>query len=330
MESTRSQAFQTALFAYILRSQGDQKSIPLLCDLLHLNKSSIYARINGSRTIQLEEALLLIAHFKVPVHALVPSPLPVTQFVNVRPHSSARVYCQQIWDSFLQFEGTTNQRLWLTTDELSFFNFLHFRELALFKLFVYARVNWQLDYATDLKFDPDSFPEGAVYEDILLPLCKRYNSIPGTEYWTDNIYENALRQINYFYQIGQIKNKATALLLQEQMEAVAGHQYKMATEGRKWMIGEQVSAQSPDFQLYHNSMFHCSITIMGESAEKKAVFTVFDDPNFLYTDDPEFCEYTLHWMRNLQQKCVKISTESEHLRRIYFNKIREQIRGYTY
>jgi BetR domain len=328
MESNRSQAFQIALFAHIFSTYDQKKVIPTLCDLLHLNKSSVYARIKGERSLQLEEVFVLSEHFGIPIHQLIHRDAQSTVFTGMNPYSTAQQYCQQILAGFSPFLGDTNQKMWVTSDELPFLQFLYFRELSLFKLFAYARVNWQLDYADNLRFDPDTFPEKSVYEDILKPISDIYNGINSVEYWSDNIYTNALRHIVYFYQIGQIAHRDIAMLLFDQLEALADHQYNMCTEGKKWPVGQQAQKNSPTWQLYQNSMFHSSITILGESDQKKTVFMVYDDPNYFNTTDPNFCDYTKNWMKKLQQKCINISTEGENYRRVFFNQIKASIDQY--
>lgn len=76
-----------------------------------------------------------------------------------QPMRSCREYMQQLAAHFAAFRLVPALRVWFSTNSLSLFQHLHFRELALFKIFAYARIKWQLPYSEVLVFDPNTFPE---------------------------------------------------------------------------------------------------------------------------------------------------------------------------
>jgi hypothetical protein len=332
MENLDASSIQQNLFRYIIAQVGHKAAIPSICEALHINKSSAYNRMNGSKRIDLEELALLVNTFKIPLEELL---LPETRRGLFRldpvskPFRTGREHLEQVLSNFNHFSRATDFRLWICTDELSYFQCMHFRELALFKLFTYASINWQLPYSDSLKFDPDHFPERDVYDTLMLPILNHYNRIPTVEIWSDGIYNNILKQIRYFEASGQIANSEIVRLLYEQLEQLCAHQYEMATEGQKWTFSPQKSYAKTvggAFDLYYNSMAPVGITLLAESQLLQGVFLVFDDPNFMFVGDAQFFQYTQNWMVNLRKKCIKISQEAEGARRRYFEHISAGIR----
>lgn len=45
----------------------------------------------------------------------------------------------------------------------------------------------------------------------------------------------------------------------------------------------------------------------------------FDNPNFMYTTDPEFTEYAAGWFTKLRKRALPISKEGEKHRDRFFN-----------
>jgi hypothetical protein len=331
MEISATEQVQQTLFRLIMTQMGEKKALPVLCEILSLNKSAVYSRINGSKTLALEELLLLMQHFQINSELIFAPQNQEGQFkmqAITRRVRSGREFMSGIDAHFQQLRKVPDLQLWFSTDELPFFYCLQFRELALFKLFTYARINWQLPYTEKIRFDPDTFPERELYDELMRPIGQGYAAIPSIEFWTDDIYYNIVKQIHHFTATGQIASPTVAQVLIEQLNALCEHQYNMAKEGVKWLANQKGplnNAFCAKFELYHNIMAPSNITILAESSQHCGVYSIFDDPNFLYSNDPSFVGYTQQWMQNIRRNSVKISEESEHLRRIYFNRLSSAI-----
>ena len=78
--------------------------------------------------------------------------------------------------------------------------------------------------------------------------------------------------------------------------------------------------------MYHNEIAPLNITLLAESHKVKGVFTVFDDPNFMFSNDPSIYQFTYTWMQKLKSKCHRISEDAESSRMAYFNALHETIK----
>jgi len=335
MKELDSRVFQQKLLHHLALLLGEKSLVPILCDLLHLNKSSVYNRLKGEKLLSLEELLLIANQFGISLDAFLPSASEKATFrfkPLTTPVRNCREYLTEIVSNFKLFNDVPDLRVWFSTSTLPFFHHLNFRELALFKIFAYARINWQLPYTESLRFDPATFPERDMYESLMKPILEYYNRLSTVEFWSDDLYDNTLRQIKYFANAGQLADNSIAEMLLEQLQTLCVHQYEMAKQGHKWAVGTRshVSAKySGTFDLYYNEIAPLSITLLAESQHLRGIFTVYDDPNFMFSADEGLYGYTLKWMQKLKAKCVHISQDGEQNRRAYFNRLGDGLKSFS-
>jgi hypothetical protein len=333
MNASEITVLQQKILSAVTVRCGSISLVPVLCDLLHLSKSAVYDRINGTKSLSFPELIVLLDTFSISLEEMMAvKPERISFLTNsiLTPVKNGQTYLKTLQENVTAFAQTDGLRVWFSSPSLPFFHHMHFRELALFKLFAYARINWQLSYTENLVFHPDTFPEKFLYEQYMQPIIALYSQLPTTEFCSDDLYYHTLRQIQYFSDSGQITDTTVISVLMEQLANLCDHQQEMAKQGKKWVHGSKKqpeTAQCGKLDLYYNEISPTTISLLLESPSAKGVFTVLDDPNFMYSDNPYLYEYTLAWMHKLRVKCVRISEDAERERRIYFNRIREQIKG---
>lgn len=321
--------FQRRFFERIQEHAPNEWSVETIGRVLNVNKSSVYNRLNGAQLLRLDELKALADYFQIPLQTLVPKPTEQVVFTLptlVQSIDSGEAYLRRIHDSLRILASAPDMRIWYSTSELPFFQYMNFRELGLFKIFAWGRINWRLPYLEDSVFHPDTFEEGHVYESLMLPILKLYNQVATVEFWTPGIYENTLAQLRYFEASGQMA-EGVAAQIREQMRALARHQYAMAERGRKWSITDQPSDSDGTYELFLNEISPTNIAFLTESKQIRRVFTVFDNPNFMSSDDPNLYTYTQEWMTKLRQKCTQISLTAEQDRRKFFQRLHRALDG---
>lgn len=126
----------------------------------------------------------------------------------------------------------------------------------------------------------------------------------------------------------EIAHPQISAILREQLLALCEHQYEMARTGCKWSHKQRFYGAKPSggkLELFHNPIYPSTITLLIENPALHGVFTVFDDPNFMYMSDPSLYTYTLEWMTKLRSKCTRISEDGEQFRRAFFNDLKRKI-----
>ncbi|MEZ4920400.1 MAG: hypothetical protein R2792_14960 [Saprospiraceae bacterium] len=321
-------AYQQHFFSLITNLLGNKNIIPALCEVLHLNKSAIYKRINGEKLLTLDEFLLLSDTFNISHQLLSFSSedQSVFQFDQLSQKvKSCREYLELIVSNFSEFGRFSDLKIWFATTDLPLFYISLFKELALFKMFTFARVNWELPYTLNLDFNPDSFPEKEIYYELLYPIGQLYASIPSIEIWTDELYTNTAKQIRHFAQNGQISNPQVVSILFEQLEALADLHKEMATTGTKF-LSPKSKQPAANLDLYYNQISASNmVIILGESQFFQGTYMVFDDPNYLFISDEKFYKYASEWLKAQRQKSIRISQEGAFIRNNYFRLLCKRI-----
>jgi hypothetical protein len=320
--------FQKAFFKEIIFRLGEKKALETLSGLLHLNKSAIYHRINADTPLKLAELLLLSKYFALPLDAMIQGKSERADFVLPtlnQPVKSCADYLTRIQQHFEIFSRLPDIRVWFSSNSLGLFQHFHFRELALFKLFAYARINWQLPYTEHLIFHPDTFPENHVYHSHVIPILQQYNRLDSTEFWSDEMYDFTLKHLRYFKAAGQMKDTNLLNLLYKQLYDLCDIQEEMVRKNRKNTSSGYASQGGGQFEIYFNEVAPVNVTLVAESSATGAVFFALDDPNYMVALDQQVVQYTLQWMRILQSKCILLSSAAEHVRKGFFDQIRVKI-----
>lgn len=327
MPSTNLHFLREKLFHLITLKSGSKSLPAALSEVLHLSKSAVYDRINGNKQFSLQELLLLTEHFAISLDELQP-PQPgklIFEAASIaRPVNNCEVYLKELYGQVAAFSEIPDLKVWFSTPSLPFFYHMFFRELALFKLFVYARINWQLPYTERLVFDPDTFPENYLYDRYMQPIASNYTSLATIEFWSDELFYHTLKQMNYFIESGQLRDKQVISTLVEQLSALCYHLEEMAKKGKKSALNDR-SGKHGEFGLYYNEIAPASLSLLLESSQVKCVFTVLDDPNFMVSHDHHLYHYTHQWMLKLRDKSNYISLNAEKDRRSYFNRLQNNI-----
>jgi hypothetical protein len=131
-----------------------------------------------------------------------------------------------------------------------------------------------------------------------------------------------LRQIKFYFDSG-IVNQQQALELLQEYRAMIVMVQKNAEAGRK-----NISDKTETYCLYSSEVVlgtNCIYAIMGDA---KFSYISFNSMNSLTTNNPEFCEETEHWLRNLEKKSTLISGVSEKQRYQFFSQMLRNVDDY--
>jgi hypothetical protein len=210
-----------------------------------------------------------------------------------------------------------NKKIYYVAEEIPMFYSFFSKKLTDFKLFYWQRSVLNIPDYQQIKFEYGVVPEHLV--NIAHAAYQEYLSIPSMEVWTEETVYTGLKQIRFYLDSGLL-NKETALELFEEYRRMIDMVHKNAESGRK-----NISDKSETYTLYCSDVVlgtNCIYAIMGEA---KYSYISFNSINSLTTNNPEFCEETEHWMRNLEKKSTLISGISEKQRYQFFSQMYKNI-----
>ena len=301
------------------------EAVDALSSMLSIGKDAVYRRLRGDTLLTPDEISLLARTYNISIDALI---LDNTDsiFFNFNAFTqkitSIEQYLKGIQTNLAQIRQLPEVEILYASSEIPFFYYSFFPELMGFKLFVFGRTIWDLDYLRQLKFHFQLLPYHAV--EMAQDIMENFISIDTTELWSFNVFDNTLNQIEYHSRSGQFENPEDAIVLLDRLKDLAKHMCHMAEEGRKFKINGDPKMGSK-FRLYHNEMIYTNNNIFVKSPHYKAVFTTYASPNFLRSTDPRMFEFMEDWFQKVQRKSNAISEQAEKDRNWFYNGIQRRI-----
>jgi hypothetical protein len=213
-----------------------------------------------------------------------------------------------------------SRKLYYVAEDIPIFYSFFSRKLTEFKLFYWQRSVLNIDEYQKQKFEFGFVPQKLI--DIAHQSFKEFLNTPSVEIWTVETVLTGLRQIKFYSDSG-ILNKEQALELLSEYRSMIEMVQKNAETGRK-----NISDKNETFVLYNSEVVLGTNCIYLQMGETRYSYISFNSMNSLTTNNPEFCEETDHWVRNLEKKSTLISGVSEKQRYQFFTGMYKSIDSY--
>lgn len=311
---------QERFFDLILNKYGRRvDAVAELCTLLNTSKDPIYRRLRGDTALLPHELELLARHFQISLDALIygQSHNVVCSF-NSFDHQVKDFadYLENYVADLGRLRRLPDVHLYYASAEIPVMTYHFMPELIGFKLYVWGRTTWNLDYLHNRPFDFDLMTEPV--QRLSRQVLELYLHTDSTELWSLNVADNTLAQIEYHVYSGGFRHANDAVVLCEKLLEWTAHMKRMAAAGRKFVINGKAEDSSSDFHLFHNEMVYTNNTALILSGMGAAVYSAFSNPNFLKSTDPKLCAYTEHWFRSIIAKSNPITQSAEKSRDWFF------------
>ncbi len=287
-----------------------------LSDVLGISLDSAYRRIRGETEISIDEVYKLTKQYTLSVDDVFSNQKDTVTFAYTKltdSEANFEAYLNRLFNHLKRIHTFDKKRIHYVAEEIPIFYSFSSEKLAEFKLFY-----WQRSVLNIEKYQHQKFEWGIISPDLVKlahQLYKEYLQIPSVEVWTDETILTGIKQISFYFESGVLKKNQTLELLEEYRQMV----------GKVQQFAEHASKQKSDkeetYQMYCSEVVlgtNCIYVLMGEA---RYSYISFNTLNSLTTTNPEFCEETEHWMKNLEKKSTLISGVSEKQRYQFFSKM---------
>lgn len=301
-------------------------AVEKLSELLNCGKDSVYRRLRGDTLLSPQELGLLANYYSISLDELIfgPSDRVVCTFnAFSKQIKGYEQYLEDFIDDLKKIRRLPDPHFYYASVEIPLLTYSFFEELISFKLYVWGRTTWNLNFLKDRPFDFQLFtaPMRRLNEELL----EHYIALQSTEIWSVNIVDNTLAQIEYHVYSGGFSNPKDALLLCDRLHDWANHLKAMATAGKKFAANEKPESGRGVLQVYHNEMVHTNNTALITSDLGKFVYTSFCNPNFIKSSDHKLCSYTEDWFHIVISKSNPITLSAEKSRDWFFKELTKRI-----
>lgn len=300
--------------------------VDVLSDLLEISTDSIYRRIRGETSLNIDEVSRICTHFQISFDELNTVDTASSVTFTFHPLSTVtdyKSYLQQIHDDMVKIAASEQNHITWAAEDVPIFHHFRFPFLAAFKVYYWFHCVIHTEEHKDKKFDP-----GSIDEEIKA-LCRGiynlYARIPSTEIWTDLTIASLFMQVDYVWQSGLFQNRDDALeicsLVSDELDMVQ----KEAELTKK--LGYAGNEVLPDnsFRLYHSDIEIGNNTIFVQLGENRVLYLTHNTLNKIVTLNSEFIDATDRWINNLVRKSNLISGVSEKQRFQFFHRMKLQL-----
>lgn len=307
------------------KSAVPKTAAQILMDELEISRGTAYKKISGDIQLSLEEAVTLSGKYGISLDSLLAQErntilfqYPALQGVEMSPW----LFVEQLLAVLSVQAPVAGFKIRHSTCEIPLFNYIYYPELTALKLYFYSNVVWDLlgeqrpgqAWIDQLLADQDFQEKRTRIFDMLA-------STPTEEYYQLNILDTTFRQINFLKQTNQVSDKFVATIKEQLYEMVLTIS-QWAADGQKQRHDGSAGA---GFELHLNNMIFTNIIFMLESQKGKSLYTTFDSPNFMMSDDLRLINRTAAWMDRMKAKSVQISRQNEERRRVFVQMLHNKI-----
>lgn len=318
---------QEQLFEHILaRYPRRADAVEDLCQILNATKDPVYRRIRGDTFLSPQELTTLALHYRISLDSLVTghSDHVLCEFnAFSRKLTDFADYLESFAADFEQIRRLPNAHLLYASAEVPVFTYSLFPELISFKLYIWGRTIWDLEYLRNRPFDFDLVTQPVIR--LSQSVLQHYLKLNSTELWSAHLVDNTVAQIEHTLYSGGFRNAQNAIDLCKKMMEWAAHMKSLAAVGRKFNIGEKPENGQGAFNLYHNEMVYTNITGLVTSDVGRMVYSAFCNPNFLKSTDTKLCDYTEDWFGRIIAKSNGITQSAEGNRDWFFRELTKKI-----
>ena len=299
-----------------------------IAELLEISSDSAYRRIRGEKPLEFNEICKLCLKFNISFDQVISLKGNTYAFNGILPTELDYKFSNWLESmlSFFEFINSYEKKhfYWFVRD---FPVFIHFQvpELLAFKFFF-----WSKSILGDKNFENTKFSLQSINADkgnieAGRKISQLYNNIPTTEIWNVENISATLRQLEYYKQLNAFQSSADYEMLYDKLEQLVNHVEKQAKLGKKFMFGQEASADSVEYCLYKNDLVLGDGISITEIGNTKITWMIHGFINIITTMDTKFNHYTYEAMKNLIRKSSQISVINELERERFFDSLRERI-----
>ena len=129
-------------------------------------------------------------------------------------------------------------------------------------------------------------------------------------------------QIKHWINTRIFANKEELILQLDEIDKLITHLQELATNGHKLKFGSP--KPNAECSIYINDISVNSELIYVESCEFTMIYTMYDAPSYLRSQDIQVCTHAQSWLSELVEQSIPISTNNGSQRNIFFQTLKQE------
>jgi hypothetical protein len=308
---------QAILFERIGAKVGSHKNMAKeIATILEISSNVIYDRLNGKKSLSIEELYKLAKHYRFSLDDLIhgdatgfrlPSqlwqPRHFEEFLSIILADISRVH-----------KLLPNCKIYYAASDFTFFYYLLVDHLILFKLYIWGRTVWDIEKYQQEKCNLASLRQPSVLQ-LTEKLKNLYQDFPTVEFWHPNMIDTTLSQIRYCLLCNLFAQPTDALVLIKSIYTLMHKMEEMTRTERK--------SSKAETKAFFNEIMQNPTIILVDSPERKSVYSVYDSPNFMISYAQNTIKNTEFYLQRIERHSFRLS-EEQHRNR-FFEAMRHKV-----
>lgn len=299
---------QERLLKEIRKRIGDKSLNDEIANILNISYDAAHRRTSLKAKFSFEEALELAKHYQISLNQFITSDhqIVVQKTSGVTETEDLQSFFQNNLNVFESLPLSDGITIYYSAKDIPFFYTLSDTLLSRFKIYVWMNLlNAKQVFIPFLQFSPPYF------ETNTKELKKKYEEQNVVELWNNMTISSILQQISFYYDTGLLQKNEAQIILNELKELI---QYI-----------EQKTENNPKFHLYENELMHLSNDIFFHHPKQSLFALPTNMFGYILINDAKTCGETLNYFEHQIKNSKSMSTSGNRDRKIFFNKMYEQI-----
>lgn len=320
--------YQTQFFELVRERVGNNEMlVDTLSELLNCSKDSAYRRIRGTTELSLNDSIKIANHFGIALSTLSAQNdqsviFQKSSFIN--SIENFKNYLLQSLGQLKRIQQYENHRLIYQAKDLPIYYQFRFPKLAAFKIYVWLKSVYGLDYFDGMSFNPQLIPADLLQ--LTKELWETYSQINSTEIWNDSTILSMVNQLEYYYEAGLLSSKEEALQICDDFQEMMKMVYKQALSGKKAHHSNPEEHTKANYEMYYHEILIMDNHILAELDQNQTVYFIpYAGLNYLNTKDPGLNLKMKEYLEGQTKKSSLISNSSEKERNKFFIRIKNRI-----
>lgn len=299
-----------------------------MAELLNISNDGAYRRLRGETGLTVDEFFTLCKAFKISPD-IVDSGESKQGIVNFHYHPLGNekinfsVYLAGIRRDMEQILKFPDNQIIFTAEDIPIWHYFNYPLLTGFKLFYWTKAILNVEEFQESGFDKNLVDQ-KLMEDAAA-IYRLYLQTNSIEIWSEETVVSVLKQIEYFWETNQFKDKETAIEVLSELKLMLEDIRKSSERTVKFDPKNPGNRNTGNYAMYQCDLMIGNNTIFVKMGENKAVYLSYNTFNSITTIQPAFISEIEGWISVLIKKSILISGSAEKQRSRLFFTIHQKI-----
>lgn len=298
-----------------------------LARIVDSTAKTIYNKLNGRSRFSVEEMMTICSHYGISIDQFIYENNPKQRLYSFKArglHYIPRDLTEYVDNLILHFRPLVESREVVRSTylsrELPIFHYFLFPQLLYMKLYMWNSLNWNIHQVKT--YQPNLWLDQKEVQDKIEYFVGMFSSLEEEEIWSNSLIDTTISQIEKLIKLSVIVDPYVKQKLKQELIGLVDYLDHVLSISKK--IDSKGLAKA-DLHVFINHYTMTSDMINIQMGEKSLNYIMVDTPNFLESQDPEFCSAMQQYTDNVKLHSIRISKSNKFEKDLLIQILRSKI-----